>query len=234
MQPCTILCVDDDVLLLDFLILQLEAITPPRTVIFKATGGVEGLRCVRSQRLDLVILDLGLPDVSGFSVAAELARINPVCRVLLLSGNLTEIAASRLLSSHVHGCLLKSSAHGSELKHALQELVAGRGYFPGDVLAAVASARTEPDHFSKILSDREIELLPYFGYGWPNDRIALYTRITPATVRTHHQNVLTKLNLHSREELMRWAMKKGFVDFRYEPEESPPDALHEAPADWSV
>ncbi len=233
MLPRTILCIDDDALLLDFIVIQLEMITPTRTVIFKAPNGVEGLLHARSHGLDLVILDLGLPDMSGFSVAAELAVISRSCRVLLLSGNLTEIAASRLLGSHIHGCLLKSSGHGLELKHALQELAAGRTYFSADVLAAVANARKEPDHFSKVLSDREIELLPYFGYGWPNDRVARYTGISPATVRTHHQNILMKLKLHGREELMRWAIKKGFVDFRYEPE-LPPDALHEDPADWSV
>lgn len=234
MPPCTILCVDDDTLLLDFLVIQLELITPANTVILKATTGIEGLRFARSHLLDLVILDLGLPDMSGFTVAAELAAIRRSCRVLLLSGNLTEIAASRLFSSQIHGCLLKSSAHDNELKRALEVLASGQGYFSGEVLAAVANARKGTGHFSKILSDREIELLPYFGYGWPNDRIARYTGISPATVRTHHQNILAKLDLHGREELMRWAIKKGFVDFRYEPEESPPDALHEAPADWSV
>jgi DNA-binding NarL/FixJ family response regulator len=234
MLPCTILCIDDDTLLLDFLVFQLEEIAPASTLIFKATTGLEGLQYARRHKLDLVILDLGLPDMSGFSVAAALSTMGRSCRVLLVSGNLTEIAASRLLGSQIHGCLLKSSAHGPELKQALQELAAGRTYFPDDVLAVVAHARKEPDHFSKILSDREIELLPYFGYGWPNDRIARYTRISPATVRTHHQNILVKLKLHGREELMRWAMKKGFVDFRYEPEDAPSDALHEDPGDWSV
>ena len=234
MLPCTILCIDDDALLLDFLVIQLEEITPAKTVILKATTGSEGLQYARSHQLDLVILDLGLPDMSGFTVAAELAAICRSCRVLLLSGNLTEIAASRLFSSQIHGCLLKSSAHGTELRHVLHVLAAGRSYFPGDVLAVVANARKGSDHFSKILSDREIELLPYFGYGWPNDRIARYTGISPATVRTHHQNILMKLDLHGREELMRWAIKKGFVDFRYEPDDPPPDALHEHPANWSV
>jgi len=234
MPPCTILCIDDDNLLLDFLAIQLEAITSPQAIILKATTGIDGLQYARSHRLDLVILDLGLPDMSGFSVAAELAAHRLPCRVLLLSGNLTEIAASRLFRSPIHGCLLKSSAHDLELKHAMQELAAGRNYFPEEVLATVTSARKAPGHFSKILSDREIELLQYFGYGWSNDRIARYTGISPATVRTHHQNILIKLNLHGREELMRWAMKKGFVDFRYEPEESPPDELHEPSADWSV
>ncbi|MSU47065.1 MAG: response regulator transcription factor [Lacunisphaera sp.] len=103
-------------------------------------------------------------------------------------------------------------------------------YAPGtDLFSGAGACRhgqgtREPDYFLKILSPREIELLPLFGYGWANEKIAHYTRLSPATVRTHHQNILGKLNLHGREELMRWAIKKGFVDFRYEPGNPPPHA----------
>lgn len=234
MDPSTILCIDDDALLLDYLVAQLEGITPADVSIIKAGNGATGLQLARECKPRLVILDLGLPDMSGFSVAAALALASPPPRVLAITASAPDMILSRLMSSRIHGLLLKSSAHDTELKLAVQEVLAGRTYFQRPVLAAMAAARRAPDYFSKILSPREIELLPLFGYGWPNDRIALYTRLSPATVRTHHQNVLMKLDLHSREELMRWAIKKGFVDFRYEPEEFPPDALHEAPVDWSV
>ena len=160
--------------------------------------------------------------MSGFSVAAELATLCPPPRVLVVTASAPDMILSRLMSSHIHGLLLKSSAHHTELKLALQVMLMGRTYFQGPVLAVMARARREPDYFLKILSPREIELLPLFGYGWPNEKIAHYTRLSPATVRTHHQNILGKLNLHGREELMRWAIKKGFVDFRYEPGNPPP------------
>jgi hypothetical protein len=53
-------------------------------------------------------------------------------------------------------------------------------------------------------------------------------------VRTHHQNILTKLGLHGREELMRWAIKKGFTDFRYEPGTTATGQIEEAAAGWDV
>ncbi len=229
----TILCIDDDTLLLDFLVLQLEMIASPMLIIHQAATGVAGLKLARECQPDLAILDIGLPDMSGFSVAAQLIALNKSCRILLVSGNLSETTMSRLLDSQIHGCLLKSTAHGTELKHALTELTSGRTYFPEDVLSAIAEARRQSDHFLKILSPREIELVPFLGYGWANERIAACTGLSQATVRTHHQNILSKLGLHGREELMRWAIKKGFVDFRYEPE-ALPDALHEDAADWSV
>jgi two-component system, NarL family, response regulator NreC len=234
MQAPVILCIDDDTLLLDFLIAQVEQIMPVGTKVLRATTGREGLKHAQENHPDLAIVDLGLPDMSGFSVAMEMAVVSEACRILIISGNLTEIAASRMIHSRVHGCLLKLSARGSELVHALQEIRSGRTYFSKDVLVVIARARQEAGHFSKILSDRETELMPYFGYGWSNDRIAHYVRISPATVRTHHQRVLEKLGLHGREELMRWAMKKGFVDFRYEPAEPRSNGVHESADEWSI
>jgi len=226
----TILCVDDDALLLDFLAFQLETATGSQAKVHKAPSGDAALLLARHHELDLAILDLCLPDMDGLSLAVELAGIRPHCRLLLLSGNLTENHANRLLHSNVHGCLLKSQAHSGELVLALQELLEGRTYFPLEVLALLAGARREPSHFSKILSDRETELLPYFGYGWNHGQIARHLRISPATVRTHLQHILAKLDLHCREELMRWSIKKGFVDFRHEPRARPADTAEDKSA----
>ena len=226
MQPCVILCLEDDALLLDFLVLRLERIMAPGTVIVQAATGAQGLLLASECRPDLVLLDLGLPDMSGFQVARELAGRRPSPRVLVLTASLPETVLNRIPGSPIHGLLQKSSTRDDELALALREIWAGRTYFQPPVLAAISAARSQPDHFSKILSDREIGLLPLFGFGWTNERIGQHTALSAATVRTHLQNILLKLNLHSREELRTWAMKKGFVDFRYEPRDpaAPPAA----------
>jgi DNA-binding NarL/FixJ family response regulator len=209
--------VDDDALLLDYLVRRLGEICPPGATVLKAGTGVGALRLAKEHAPEVAILDLGLPDRCGFSVAADLAAHHRSCKILLVSGNFSEAALSRMGGGIIHGCLTKASAQDTELKHALGELTAGRRYFPGDVRDALSRARNQSDHFSKILSLREMELLPLLGYGWTNERIASYVGLSAATVRTHRQNILTKLGLHGREELMRWAIKKGFSDFRYEP-----------------
>lgn len=227
MAALTLLCVDDDALLLDYLTFQLQAWGRQGAVLLKAGNGAEALQQGRRQRIDVAILDLGLPDMDGFAVAEELVKSCPRCRILLVSGCFTEATAARLLHCGAHGCLVKTRTQRQELDRALHTLLSGGTYFAPEVMALVSETRQAADHFTKILSDREIELLPLFGYGWDHERIARHARIATATVRTHLQNILGKLGLHSREDLMRWAIKRGLADFRYEPADLSDGGVHE-------
>jgi DNA-binding NarL/FixJ family response regulator len=79
-----------------------------------------------------------------------------------------------------------------------------------------------------------MELLPFFGYGWTNERMAERTGLSAATIRTHRQNILRKLDLHSTEKLIHWAIVKGFADYRYEPKDTNGPLLQEPAADWET
>ena len=217
MQSVKIQCIEDDRLLRDLLAIQLEEIEEPKVDVITAGDGKTGLQLARAETPDLVVLDLKLPDMPGLQVALELSGLRPPPRVLIVTATASEAILNRVLYSPVHGFVLKSSGDAEELLLAVRKLLAGETYFSRQVLAAMTTARSHPDHFSKILSAREVDLLPLFGYGWLNERISQHTGLSVATVRTHHQHILGKLGLHSREELMRWAMIKGFVDFSYEP-----------------
>lgn len=218
MQSVKILCIEDDSLLRDLMAIQLESAHPSVQVI-TACDGKSGLEQAREQRPVLVVLDLRLPDLPGLQIAMELSTLKPPPRVLVLTSSASEAVLNRIMYSPVHGFVLKTCGDAGELVLAVRKLLAGETYFSRTVLSAMTEARKHPEHFSKILSAREVDLLPLFGYGWLNERISRHTGLTVATVRTHHQHILGKLGLHSREELMRWAMKKGFVDFTYEPAE---------------
>ena len=207
MSSPTILCIEDDVLLLDFLVFKLKQVAPGPAVIVGARSGTAGLQLAREHKPDVVVLELRLPDMNGFQVAAELAGLSPAPRVLVLTSAAPDIVLSRVPHSPIHGFLLKSSAHDTELALALQELLSGRTYFQPAVLAAIARTRRQPDHFSKILSSRELELVPLFGFGWTHDRVARHAGLSPATVRTHHQNILAKLNLERRAQAAAYVAK---------------------------
>ncbi|HVU17522.1 MAG TPA: response regulator transcription factor [Candidatus Didemnitutus sp.] len=218
MPTFKILCIEDDSILRDLLAVRLKEVANITVETIHAEDGRSGLKLARELKPDLVLLDLKLPDMPGLHVALELSGLRPAPRVLILTASISEAVLSRVLYSPVHGFVLKSTGDTAEVLLAVKKLLAGETYFSRPVLNAMSEARKHPTHFSKILSAREVDLLPLFGYGWVNERVSKHTGLTIATVRTHHQHILTKLGLHSREELMRWAVKKGFVDFAYEPE----------------
>jgi two-component system response regulator NreC len=113
-------------------------------------------------------------------------------------------------------------------------LLSGESYFPTYILARIDAATSDPGHFSKVLTTREIELLPLFGYGWSDEAIALHAGIDLKTVANFERDLIKKLQLNGERELMRWAQKHGFADYVFEPR--PPVHAHladedEAPGD---
>ncbi|MDB6165010.1 MAG: vraR 1 [Lacunisphaera sp.] len=230
MPSPTILCIEDDRLVREFLIVRVKQVIGASTRILESGNGASGLEMAREHKPDLVVLDLGLPDMSGFKVAEALHDLSPRPRILVVTAFAPDQVLNRIHHSPVAGLLVKSDASSSELITAIQAVLAGQTYFSQKILAAMAAARSAPGHFSKILSPREIELLPLFGYGWNNERIATRTGLSPATIRTHRQNILGKLDLHSTEKLIHWAISKGFADYRYEPKDTHAPSLQEPPA----
>ncbi len=217
MRQPTILCIDDDTLIRELLVVQLQEATNGRAAVIEAGDGASGIRLTRERQPEIVLLDLGLPDISGFSVMEELNRLSPRPRILVLTASAPDQVLLRVQRSEAYGLLLKSDTSSTELIAAIRAVQAGQKYFSAPVRAALAAVRAEPGHFTKILSPRETELVPLFGYGWTNERIAARAQLSPATVRTHRQNILGKLDLHSTEKLIHWAISKGFADYRYEP-----------------
>jgi two-component system response regulator NreC len=234
MPTLKILCLEDDTLIRELLVARLLKMSDFKTLIWEAGDGATGLQLAREHEPELIILDLGLPDMSGFKVIEALDALTPRPRVLILTASAPDQVLNRIHCSSISGLLLKSDACSHELLSAIRAVLAGRTYFSQKVLKVMAATRAKPGHFTKILSPREIELLPLFGYGWTNERIGERTGLSAFTVRTHRQNILGKLDLHTTEKLIRWAIINGFSDFRYEPKETDSPALYEPPSGWEL
>lgn len=216
-----ILCIEDDSLIRELLVIQLEQITWCGFKIVEAGDGKTGLKLARELSPELVVLDLILPDMHGFDVAIHLAELHPAPRVLVVTSTASDAVLERVSYSPIHGFLLKSSGHQPELAFAINKLLAGETYYSPQVLQAIATARAQPNHYSKILTAREIELLPSLGYGWSCEKIAARTGHAPEMILEYQKQIIAKLGLRSREELMKWCVRKGFVDYRYEPDDTP-------------
>jgi two-component system, LuxR family, secretion system response regulator SsrB len=178
-----------------------------------ATTAAQGLALCHVHQPDIVLLDLQLPDADGFDVVVALASLPSPPRVLLLTVKSDEATLYRAHHAPIAGMVWKACHVHDTLRLAIGEALAGRKYFPADVRAAMRIIRSDPAAFFKILSERELSLLPLLSQGFPDVQIAVQTGLSPATVKSHRQHIMAKLDLHRTADLIRWAAAKGFVDF---------------------
>ena len=178
-----------------------------------AATAAQGLALCRIHQPDLAVLALELPDADGFDLALTLVNLPQPPRILLLTAKADQVTLFRAGYAYIAGLIWKTGQVHDTLRCAVREVLAGRRYFPAEVREAMRTIRTDPAAFFKILSSRELALLPLLCQGSTDDQIATQTGLCPATVKSHRQHIMTKLDLHRTADLVRWAAEKGFVDF---------------------
>ena len=178
-----------------------------------AGTGEEGYALCRSLQPDLILLDLGLPDVDGLELVGHLFKAARQAKIVVLSGFTDEFTVHRALGSSVHAFLDKNEQPLDVLAEAIREVLAGRQYLSPSTRRIQASLRADPAAFNKLLSEREQELLALFGRGLSNEEIAEHHGLSVHTVKIHRRNIMGKLGLHSTPHLIRYAIEKGFVRY---------------------
>lgn len=209
-SPVTVLHVEDDPLWADFC-RALFRKEPSIRWLGPVATGADALSTTAHLHPDIVLLDVNLPDIDGFTLARQLlARGRPTPKILLLSARDDQVLLSKVRDTDFHGLLWKNRDIETELPLALAELARGGRYFPAEVRRAWSELRARPDAFFKILSAREIDLLPHFSRGLDDDAIARIVGGSPLTVKSHRQHIMSKLGLHRSAELIHWTIKAGF------------------------
>lgn len=176
-----------------------------------AVDAASGLKLVRKQKPDVVLLDLALPDRDGLDLLDELITASPKSRIIGLSGYMDEFTIYRVLGSALNGFVDKNDHTSEQLATAIRSVMAGERYFSASALKAWASLRSDPSAFDKVLSAREQDLLRLFGRGMSNDEIATTINLSELTVRNHRCRIMAKLGLKTSAELISYAFEKGFV-----------------------
>jgi two-component system response regulator NreC len=171
-----------------------------------------GWKAFEKHSPDVVILDIELPDGSGLDLANRILKVNPKVRILGVSGRTDEYTLYRVFMTGLFGFVDKNTESIEELKKAVQQLGEGNCYYAATVQQNMLIQKTDPLAFSKILTEREQELLRYFGAGASNEKIAESLNLRPVSVQNHKARIMRKLGLHSTVELIRYAMQKGFVN----------------------
>jgi two-component system response regulator NreC len=175
-----------------------------------ATSARAGIALCRDHQPNLVLLDLTLPDADGFDLALSLANLPRPPRILLLTTRSDAVTLFRAGCASISGMIWKTGRVQETLRFAVREVLAGRRYFPDDIREAMRATRTDPAAFFKILSCRELALLPLLCQGLNDEQIGERNGSCPATVKSHRHHIMTKLGLHSTAGLVSWATEKGF------------------------
>lgn len=183
-------------------------------IVAQAATGADALEQCRRSAPDLVILDLELPDADGLEVLKGLRETAPLLKVIVLSSHTDEFTLHRTTLANVNGFLDKDSQPVVILAEAIREVMAGRQYLSPVVRQVKLVLRNDPQSFTKLLTEREVELLGLIGGGYSDDEIAARFALRAITVKNHRRNIMSKLGLHSTPELMRYALEKGFVRVR--------------------
>jgi two-component system response regulator NreC len=186
------------------------------TIVGEAGTAAEAIEAAGRLNPDVVLMDIGLPDISGIDAARELKRLRPSVAIVALTIHEDAEYFFKMLDAGAIGYVPKRAAP-EELLSAIEAAARGEVYlYPsmakllvGDYLRqeqAVKSARALDG-----LTAREQEVLTPLVEGESNQAIADQLGISPKTVARHRENLMRKLNLHSRAELVKYAIRKGII-----------------------
>jgi two-component system NarL family response regulator len=184
---------------------------PGISVVGQAASGAQAIRMVRECAPNVVLLDVGLPDMSGIAVARVLRQAGDAVKLIALSVHSEPRVVDRMLRAGAMGYVLKSAAT-YEIIEAIRAVADGKVYLS----PAVADARRHAAVFAEppvsVLGQREREVLARLAEGKRSAEIAAELRISLATVEVHRRNIMSKLGLHSIAELTKYAIRKGLTE----------------------
>ena len=182
------------------------------SVVGEADDGVHALELAQAERPDVAVLDVSMPRMTGLQAAREIRAHSPDTRVLLLSMHDEERYFFEGLEAGAAGYVLKRAAD-TDLIDALRTVAAGRTFLSGDaqqlLMREWQEGRAEPDD---PLTPRELEVVKLIAEAYTNRQIAETLRLSEKTVESHRANVLSKLGMRDRVELVRYAIRRGLVE----------------------
>jgi DNA-binding NarL/FixJ family response regulator len=207
------LVVEDQTLVRQLLIADIQKKIPGCAIT--EAGSLEELTRLDSKGLgpvSLAIVDLELPDGNALDWVEAYASRPERPKVLLLSSMVEDFVLARALRSQTSGFVHKNDSRET-LMTAIELVLAGNLYYSPTVQRLRIAMNSDPDLFSKILSEKEQEILKLIAEGNSNEEIAEIEGSKVTTILFHRKNIMHKLNIHSAPELMRYAFQKGFARF---------------------
>src|SRR5687767_11069306 len=209
-----ILLADDHAVVRRGLRLVLDA-EPDLEVVAEAGDGAEAVERALRDDVDLAVLDVSMPRMTGLQAAAELTRRRPEVKLLILSMHDNEQYFFEALKAGASGYVLKSMAD-RDLVEACRACMRGEPFlYPAAVGALIRDYLDRADErggSAEVLTPRELEILKLIAEAHTSKEIADMLVISVKTVERHRANILEKLGMRDRVELTRYAIRRGLVE----------------------
>lgn len=215
MSPVRIVLADDHTVMRNGLRLLLER-QPNLQVVGEAADGRQAVALSESAHPDVVIMDIGMPNLNGIEAARQIVNHNSRTAIAILSMHADESYVIRALKAGARAYLLKDSAE-ADLLAAVRALTEGKSFFSPaiskilveDYMRQLQSRGAEDTY--ELLTNREREILQLLAEGKTNKEVANMLNLSLYTVETHRTHILQKLNLHSVPELILYAVRKRII-----------------------
>jgi DNA-binding NarL/FixJ family response regulator len=215
MNSIRVLLADDHKLIRAGLRLVVEQ-QPDLSVVGEADDGRQAVELAKSLKPNVVVMDIGMPNLNGIEAARQIREIRPDAAVVMLSMHSDEGYVLRALRAGARAYLLKDSAT-TDLVQAIRAVVEGKSFFSPAVSKVLLQdymrklQRSGAEDSYDLLSPREREVLQLVAEGKSNKEVASLLHLSVYTVETHRAKIMQKLNLKGVPELILYAVRKGII-----------------------
>lgn len=179
----------------------------------EANTGNEVLQKLKNTKVDIILLDIRMPDLNGIETATIISKSYPAIKILALTMYDDSNNITKMLKAGVKGYVLKNTSK-DELIRAIQRLAEGNTFYSEQVVMDVMNKSTNEDTAPVLkLTKREIEVIKLIVKSMTNKEIAVQLFLSELTVKTHRQNVMQKLDVRNTAGLVKFAMDNNLTDF---------------------
>jgi DNA-binding NarL/FixJ family response regulator len=216
METVSILIADDHAVVRRGLRALVET-HPKWKVVSEASNGREAVEMATKARPNVAILDISMPELNGLDAAAQILKVSPQTRILILTMHAAEELIEKTLGAGASGYILKSDAE-KDLITAVEALLHRKTFFTHAASEVILSHLRERSGKKVVQSDgsrlsaREREIVQLLAEGNSNKQVAALLNISTRTVENHRAKVMEKLTLHSFSELVRYAVRNKLAE----------------------
>ncbi len=188
-------------------------------IVFMAKNGLEVLSFLESNKADLVLMDLEMPEMNGLDCARKMRVEFPDVRIIILSMYEEPELVTQFKALGIKGYLLKT-APMEQVQEAIRVVIGGGLFYAEEITSKVGKetfSNVSPvpsfqtSTLASRLSKRELEIIPLFSKGYTNAQIADMLFLSARTVETHRSNIFKKTKTKNIAELIRFAFKNGLI-----------------------